>query len=88
MEHEQLYRRQDIPPALIPKLLEAPALLAPDNVIPNVTNRSDDQIWFYVCISLCAIFAGIFLLLRLYTKLRIVAKLDIADCEYSVKSVR
>lgn len=78
---------ENIPPALIPKLLEAPALPAPPDVVPNVTNRSDDQIWFYVCVALCGFFTSVFLILRLYTKLRIVSKLDLADCECPLRNL-
>lgn len=61
-------------------LLEGPALTPPNGVIPSVTNRSDEQHWYYVCVSFCTVVPGVLLLLRLYTKLRIVRKVDLTDC--------
>ena len=61
-------------------LLEGPALNPPKGVIPHITNRSTEQDRFYVCVALCTVIQAIFLLLRLYTKVRIVRKVDITDC--------
>ena len=61
-------------------LLDGPALQPPPGVVANVTNRSDEQFWYYVCISVCTVIPGNLLCLRFYTKLRIIRKVDLTDC--------
>ncbi|KAL8914310.1 MAG: hypothetical protein Q9171_001030 [Xanthocarpia ochracea] len=60
-------------------LLDGPALQPPPGVVANVTNRSDEQFWYYVCISVCTVIPGNLLCLRFYTKLRIIRKVDLTD---------
>ena len=61
--------------------LQAPALQAPSGVISQFpTTHSSDQAWFYVAATLSAVVPGTLLLLRLYTKLRIVRNVDLIDC--------
>lgn len=62
--------------------LDGPALLPPPGVTSHLTNSSSQQNWYYVFISLCTVIPGVLLLLRLYTKIRIVRKLDLTDCLY------
>lgn len=62
-------------------LLAGPALPPPPGVIAHFSRTSPDQKWFYICVPLFTIIPGIFILLRLYTKLKIVRKLDLSDCE-------
>lgn len=62
------------------ELLDGPALTPPNGVIPNVTNQSEEQRWYYVAASFCTVFPGALLLLRLYTKLHIMRKVDLTDC--------
>lgn len=61
--------------------LDEPALKTPPGVISRFpTTHSDEQAWFYVSATLSVVVPGILLLLRLYTKLRIVRKADMTDC--------
>ena len=62
------------------RLLE-PALGTPPGVVSHFpTTRSSIQAWFYVTGTLSAVVPGSLLLLRFYTKWRIVRKLDLIDC--------
>ena len=60
--------------------LDGPALLPPAGATSDLTNKSSQQNWYYFFISLCTIIPGVLLLLRLYTKINIVRKLDLTDC--------
>lgn len=65
--------------------LQEPALETPPGVISQFpTTHSDEQAWFYVCATLSTVFPGILLLLRLYTKLRVVRKVDLTDCSTTI----
>lgn len=58
-----------------------PALKTPSGVISQFpTTHSSEQAWFYIAATLSAVVSGTLLLLRLYTKWRIVRKLDLIDC--------
>ncbi|KAI4255881.1 MAG: hypothetical protein L6R42_006511 [Xanthoria sp. 1 TBL-2021] len=48
-------------------LLDEPALRPPKGQVSKLTNRSDEQSWYYVCVAVCTVVAGVFLLLRLPT---------------------
>nr|AUW31341.1 putative ribosomal protein [Cladonia uncialis subsp. uncialis] len=64
----------------MPDPLQLPALDTPPGVVSFFpTTHSDDQAWYYVCATLCAVVPGSLVLLRLYTKLRIVRKVDVTD---------
>jgi hypothetical protein len=41
---------------------------------------------FYTCVSLCAGISGALVILRMYTKIRIVRKLDLSDCEIHLQA--
>ena len=61
--------------------LQAPALQTPSCVISQFpTTYSSEQAWFYVAATLSVVFPGTLLLLRLYTKIRIVRSVDLIDC--------
>ena len=61
--------------------LQKAALGTPPGVISLFpTTHSGAQKWFYVAVTLSVVVPGILLLLRLYTKLRVVRKLDWTDC--------
>ncbi|KAF2185470.1 hypothetical protein K469DRAFT_631985, partial [Zopfia rhizophila CBS 207.26] len=60
-------------------LLASPALDAPPGADTRMTAYSRDQVWFWLAFGLCIAIPGLFLLVRLYTKLVIVRKLDEAD---------
>ncbi len=58
-----------------------PALAIPPGVTSQFpTTYSDDQKYYYVCVVLTAVVPGVLLLLRLYTKQRIIHKIDAIDC--------
>lgn len=62
-------------------ILLTPALDTPLGVISHFpTTHSSEQVWFYITATLSAIVPGTLLLLRLYTKWRIVRQLDLIDC--------
>lgn len=64
---------------------QQPALETPPDVISQFpTNHSGEQAWYYVAATLSTVVAGTFLLLRIYTKLRIVRKVDLTDCLISL----
>ncbi|KAL8684505.1 MAG: hypothetical protein Q9224_006309, partial [Gallowayella concinna] len=58
---------------------EAPALQPPPGVEAYITNHSDEQRFFYVCITLATVVPGVLLLIRLYTKARLMKKIDLPD---------
>ena len=61
--------------------LQEPALKTPSGVISQFpTTKSHEQVWFYIAVTLSTVVPGTLLLLRLYTKLRIIRKVDIIDC--------
>ena len=61
--------------------LQLPALQTPSGVISQFpTTYSSEQVWFYVAATLSAVVPGTLLLLRLYTKIRIVRHVDLIDC--------
>lgn len=65
--------------------LQQPALAMPPGVISEFpTRRSSDQAWYHVFVVLATVIPGTLLLIRLYTKLRIVRKVDVTDCEISL----
>ena len=64
--------------------LHEPALQPPSGANSQFpTTHSDEQAWFYVAATLSAVVPGTLLFLRLYTKLRIVRKVDLTDCSTS-----
>jgi hypothetical protein len=71
------------PTLLTPEILafvrEGPALQPPKGVIPNVNNHWDDEWLLYFVVSLCMAVIGISILIRMYTKLRIVKSFEAAD---------
>ncbi|KAL8728516.1 MAG: hypothetical protein Q9166_005338 [cf. Caloplaca sp. 2 TL-2023] len=58
---------------------EAPAMQPPPGVEAHVTNHSDEQRFFYVCITLATVVPGVLLLIRLYTKARLMKKMELPD---------
>lgn len=61
---------------------EGPALPPPHGGVPFLPNSSEEQVWFFVCVSFCTVISGTFLLLRLYTKLCVVRQADPTDCSF------
>lgn len=72
-----------LPPSVIEFLLDQPALKTPPGAIQHLDNHADDAYWWYICVVLSMTVAGIFVLIRFYTKIFIVRKFEAADCEYS-----
>ena len=62
-------------------LLLTPAMETPSGVVSHFpTTHSSDQAWFYITGTLSAVVPGTLLLLRLYTKWRVVRQVDMIDC--------
>ena len=60
---------------------QRPALPTPPGVVSDFpTTASPDQFWLYVTAVLCSVIPGLLLILRLYTKMRIIRKTDMSDC--------
>ena len=71
--------------AQIAELLQGPALQPPPGATVRFpTTHSDEQKWFYVCVVLSSVVPGVLLLLRMYTKLRVVRKVDFTDCSMTI----
>lgn len=70
-------------PDQLEHILSEPALHHPPGVISNLSwkEHAHEQKWFYIVVTLCHCIPGIFLLLRLYTKIVVVRKLEFVDCE-------
>lgn len=61
-------------------IFEEPAMRPPEGIVPHLSTNSPEQTWYYVCVSFCSVVSGVLLSLRLYTKLRIIRKVDATDC--------
>ena len=77
----------EIPPNVDPRpiLLALPAMMGdavPPGADRTMTLDSPDQNWFLAAAIACIAFSGIFLIIRVYTKLAIVRSFELADCEY------
>ena len=59
-----------------------PALKTPPGVTSRfpITHSDAARVWFDVCATLSTVVAGTLLLLRIYTRLRILRKVDMTDC--------
>lgn len=75
-----------IPPGVDARqfLLSLPAL-GPDQIPKGadttMTTNGPDQIWYLVVAIICIAVPGLFLILRVYTRLAIMRCLEPADCE-------
>lgn len=75
-----------IPPGMDQRqfLLSLPALGAdqiPKDADTTMTLDGPDQVWFLVVAIICIAIPGLFLILRVYTRLAIMRCLEPADCE-------
>ena len=61
--------------------LDEPALSPPPGVEPHFSKQSPEQAWYYVVAVLGTVVTGSLYILRMYTKIRIVRKVDITDCK-------
>lgn len=66
----------------IEEQLNLPALDPPPGVTP-VFNPNADLPWFVPATVIITVIPGLLVLLRLYTKIRIVRKTDITECRHS-----
>lgn len=78
----------EIPPGVDARqfLLSLPALSAdqiPRGADSTMTTDGPDQVWFLVVAIICIAIPGLFLILRVYTRLAIMRCLEPADCEYN-----
>jgi hypothetical protein len=65
-------------------LLSLPAFLPahiPWGADRTMTVDGPDQFWFLLVAILCIAIPGLFLLIRVYTKVAVVRSLEVADCE-------
>ncbi|KAF2018084.1 hypothetical protein BU24DRAFT_408037 [Aaosphaeria arxii CBS 175.79] len=60
-------------------MLNTPALRPPEGIVVEMTLDGPDQVWFLVVAILCTAVPGIFLILRVYTKLAISRGFELAD---------
>ncbi|KAI4122827.1 MAG: hypothetical protein LQ341_007264 [Variospora aurantia] len=58
---------------------EEPAMQPPPGEEAHVTNRSDEQRFFYLCITVATVVPGVLLLIRLYTKAKLMKKVELSD---------
>lgn len=61
--------------------LDGPALSPPPGVEANFSTESHVEKWYYLCAVLCTVSPGSFIILRMYTKISIVRKVDLTDCK-------
>lgn len=61
-------------------MLASRALQPPKGADTTMTLDSPDQVWFLVVAITCIAIPGLFLLVRVYTKLAVVRMFEIADC--------
>lgn len=76
-----------IPPNVDPRpiLLRLPAMMGdavPPGADRTMTLDAPAQNWFLAVAIACIAFSGIFLIMRVYTKLAIVRSFELADCKY------
>ena len=76
-----------IPPNVdpIPILLALPGMMGkavPPGADRTMTVDGPDQNWFLVAAIACIASAGMFLMIRVYTKLAIVRSFELADCKH------
>jgi lipoprotein signal peptidase len=70
-------------------LLNAPALAPPKGVKPEpgLSGHWDERHLFYIVWSICMAIITLFVLIRIYTKWKVIKKFEAADCEYLKKGV-
>jgi hypothetical protein len=71
-------------PDELDRFLSGPALAPPPGVVPDLAWSDANRMGFDVGVTFCLLVPGVFLLLRLYTKVFIVRKIDYVDCKRSV----
>jgi hypothetical protein len=61
---------------------EGPALTPPMGAKSDFSGHSEGEMYYYILLPLFTILSGILLILRIYTKLTVVRKFNVADCEF------
>jgi hypothetical protein len=64
-------------------LLQLPALTAHAGADTTLTTKGPAQAWSVVTAVLCTMLPTLFLVMRAYTRLRIVKSLELVDCTFS-----
>jgi hypothetical protein len=64
-----------------------PAFPAPPGVTPNFTNPESIASQIVLCTVLTLVFMIPFFALRMYTKKRILERIDPEDCKYSIRPI-
>jgi hypothetical protein len=71
-----------LPPAqALESMLNSRAMALPDGADPTFTLDGPDQIWYLIVAITSIAIPGIFLMVRIYTKLSVVRRFELADCE-------
>lgn len=83
----QLAIAYNIPPGIdpLPIVLRFSALdpkAIPQGADRTMTLDGPDQNWFLICAIICIAAAGLFLIVRIYTKLAVVRSFELADCKH------
>ena len=68
------------PAQVLAHMLASRALPPPKGADTTMTLDSSEQVWFLVVAITCIAIPGLFLLVRVYTKLAVVRMFEIADC--------
>jgi hypothetical protein len=76
-----------VPPGMNPRqfLISLPAMNTdqiPKGADTTMTTDGPDQVWFLVVAIICIAVPGLFLILRVYTRMAIMQCLEPADCKY------
>ena len=69
------------PTPSIEELLNAPALAPPLGVTPVMSTYGPDQSGYYAFSVLAGLLPGALLAIRMYTKIRIIKRVDVTDCQ-------
>jgi hypothetical protein len=70
-------------PAMLEAIKNGPALALPEGETSHLDSPWDERYWLYIDVSLCMAIMGIFILIRIYTKWKIVKKWEAADCKFT-----
>jgi hypothetical protein len=68
------------PAQIMAQMLAARALKPPPGADTTMTLDSPEQVWFLIVAITCIAIPGLFLIVRIYTKLAVVRRFEIADC--------
>lgn len=79
------YPKLEMTPNLLEKVLNLPALPSPKGTVSHLVDHWEKMYLLHIVVSLCMVIMGLFITFHVYTKLRAIRKLEIADCMYLQK---